>query len=107
MLWLSPLLTGLTLLVLVFFAAGMGWAMGTFRPIFRERAMINAEVTGRLTESLSGIRVVKGYHGEAREAAIVLGGGRAAPRQRPEDADLDVPPEPLFRPSSSAPSARR
>src|ERR1700690_120930 len=36
------------------------------RPIFRERAKINAEVTGRLTESLGGVRVIKGYHAEQR-----------------------------------------
>jgi ABC-type multidrug transport system fused ATPase/permease subunit len=40
------------------------------RPIFRERARINAEVTGRLTESLGGVRVIKGYHAEEREAAV-------------------------------------
>ncbi len=74
MLWLSPLLTGLTVLFLAFFAAGMGWAMGTFRPIFRERSVIQAEVTGRLNESLAGIRVVKGYHGEAREEATFASG---------------------------------
>jgi ABC-type multidrug transport system fused ATPase/permease subunit len=39
------------------------------RPIFRERGKINAEVSGRLTESLGGVRVVKGFHAEAREAA--------------------------------------
>jgi ABC-type multidrug transport system fused ATPase/permease subunit len=39
------------------------------RPIFRERGRINAEVSGRLTESLGGVRVVKGFHAEAREAA--------------------------------------
>ena len=38
------------------------------RPIFRERGKINAEVTGRLTESLGGVRVIKGYHAEEREA---------------------------------------
>jgi ABC-type multidrug transport system fused ATPase/permease subunit len=41
----------------------------TIRPIFRERGKINAEVTGRLTESLGGVRVVKGYHAEEREAS--------------------------------------
>ncbi len=41
----------------------------TIRPIFRERSKINAEVTGRLTESLGGVRVVKGYHAEEREAS--------------------------------------
>ena len=43
-------------------------------PIFRERGKINAEVTGRLTESLGGVRVVKGYHAEAREASVFAGG---------------------------------
>ena len=40
------------------------------RPIFRERGKINAEVTGRLTESLGGVRVIKGYHAEDREAGV-------------------------------------
>ncbi|MGB8258799.1 MAG: ABC transporter ATP-binding protein, partial [Terracidiphilus sp.] len=44
------------------------------RPIFRERGKINAEVTGRLTESLGGVRVIKGYHAEAREATVFAGG---------------------------------
>jgi subfamily B ATP-binding cassette protein MsbA len=44
------------------------------RPIFRERAKINAEVTGRLTESLGGVRVIKGYHAEEREAGVFAAG---------------------------------
>jgi len=44
------------------------------RPIFRERAKINAEVTGRLTESLGGVRVIKGYHAEEREARVFSAG---------------------------------
>jgi ABC-type multidrug transport system fused ATPase/permease subunit len=44
------------------------------RPIFRERAKINAEVTGRLTESLGGVRVIKGYHAEAREHSVFSAG---------------------------------
>ncbi len=44
------------------------------RPIFRERGKINAEVTGRLTESLSGVRVVKGYHAEEREHKVFAAG---------------------------------
>jgi len=44
------------------------------RPIFRERAKINAEVTGRLTESLGGVRVIKGYHAEEREAGVFARG---------------------------------
>jgi subfamily B ATP-binding cassette protein MsbA len=44
------------------------------RPIFRERSKINAEVTGRLTESLGGVRVIKGYHAEEREAGVFSAG---------------------------------
>ena len=44
------------------------------RPIFRERGKINAEVSGRLTESLGGVRVVKGFHAEDREAATFQAG---------------------------------
>jgi ABC-type multidrug transport system fused ATPase/permease subunit len=44
------------------------------RPIFRERAKINAEVTGRLTESLGGVRVIKGYHAEEREHGVFAAG---------------------------------
>jgi subfamily B ATP-binding cassette protein MsbA len=46
----------------------------TIRPIFRERGKINAEVTGRLTESLGGVRVIKGYHAEEREAQVFSAG---------------------------------
>jgi subfamily B ATP-binding cassette protein MsbA len=45
-------------------------AFGYIRPIFRERGKINAEVTGRLTESLGGIRVVKGFNAEAFEIGV-------------------------------------
>jgi ABC-type multidrug transport system fused ATPase/permease subunit len=44
------------------------------RPVFRERGRINAEVTGRLTESLGGVRVVKGYHAEEREHKVFSAG---------------------------------
>jgi len=49
-------------------------AFVTIRPIFRERGKINAEVTGRLTETLGGIRVVKGYHAERREENVFAAG---------------------------------
>src|SRR5215467_1035921 len=52
------------------FAFALNKAFATIRPIFRERGKINAEVTGRLTESLGGVRVVKGYHAEQREQAV-------------------------------------
>jgi ABC-type multidrug transport system fused ATPase/permease subunit len=50
------------------------YAFKRIRPIFRERGKINAEVTGRLTESLGGVRVIKGYHAEAREAGVFAAG---------------------------------
>jgi ABC-type multidrug transport system fused ATPase/permease subunit len=60
----------LTLGILVFliaFGGAMAYAFTKLRPIFRERGKINAEVTGRLAETLGGIRVVKAYRMEARE----------------------------------------
>jgi len=56
------------------FAFALDRAFATIRPIFRERGKINAEVTGRLTESLGGVRVIKGYHAEKREEKIFAGG---------------------------------
>ena len=66
----SWLLTSIALVIIVVFAFAVMKAFTTIRPIFRERAKINAEVTGRLTESLGGVRVVKGYHAEAREEEV-------------------------------------
>ncbi|HLZ43753.1 MAG TPA: ABC transporter ATP-binding protein [Candidatus Sulfotelmatobacter sp.] len=56
------------------FAIALNKAFATIRPIFRERSKINAEVIGRLTESLGGVRVIKGYHAEKREEKIFAGG---------------------------------
>jgi subfamily B ATP-binding cassette protein MsbA len=58
------------------FALVLNRAFGTIRPIFRERGKISAEVTGRLTESLGGVRVVKGYHAEEREEQTFASGVR-------------------------------
>ncbi len=71
---ISPLMTSLALGFLLCFAVALTKAFGTIRPIFRERSKINAEVTGRLTESLGGVRVIKGYHAEEREEAVFAGG---------------------------------
>lgn len=60
-------LTLALLVPLALFAFGALKAFGKIRPIFRERGKIQAEVTGRLTESLGGIRVVKGFHAEETE----------------------------------------
>ncbi|HYL39518.1 MAG TPA: ABC transporter ATP-binding protein, partial [Bryobacteraceae bacterium] len=67
---ISWLLTSIALAIIIVFALALQKAFTTIRPIFRERAKINAEVTGRLTESLGGVRVVKGYHAEAREEEV-------------------------------------
>jgi subfamily B ATP-binding cassette protein MsbA len=68
----SITLTAICLLGL--FALLLGKHFRKVKPIFRERSKINAEVTGRLTESLGGVRVVKGYHAEAREHEVFSGG---------------------------------
>jgi ABC-type multidrug transport system fused ATPase/permease subunit len=66
----SVIMTVIAFAILLVFAIGINWAFKTIRPIFRARPKITAEVTGRLTESLGGVRVVKGYHAEAREEAV-------------------------------------
>jgi ABC-type multidrug transport system fused ATPase/permease subunit len=71
---ISALMTGLALLFCAIFASVLSKAFKSIRPIFRERGKINAEVQGRLTESLAGVRVVKGYHAEAEEAHVFSGG---------------------------------
>ncbi|MEO6656018.1 MAG: ABC transporter ATP-binding protein [Pyrinomonadaceae bacterium] len=60
-------LTTATLVVLVIFGSALMYAFKVLRPVFRERNVINAEVTGRLGESLGGIRIVKAYTAEKRE----------------------------------------
>jgi len=60
--------------VLAVFVVVLQYGFKTIRPIFRERGKINAEVTGRLTESLGGVRVVKGYHAEEREHSVFAEG---------------------------------
>ena len=65
--WINWKLTSITIALLGIFAIGMAIAFTRLRPIFRERGKINAEVTGRLVESISGIRVVKAYTAERRE----------------------------------------
>jgi len=70
----SAVMTLLAFLILVTFGTLINKAFATIRPIFRARPKINAEVTGRLTESLGGVRVVKGYHAEEREEKVFAGG---------------------------------
>ena len=70
----SVTMTGVAFAILLIFGYGINKAFATIRPIFRARPKINAEVTGRLTESLSGVRVVKGYHAEEREEGVFASG---------------------------------
>ena len=70
----SVTMTAVAFAILLVFGYGINKAFATIRPIFRARPKINAEVTGRLTESLSGVRVVKGYHAEEREEGVFATG---------------------------------
>ncbi len=74
LLYLNWRLTIVTVIVLGLFGGGMAYAFKTLRPLFRERGKINAEVTGRLTEALGGIRVVKSYTAEKREEIVFTHG---------------------------------
>ncbi len=67
---ISPSMTVFTLVPLGIFALIALKAFKIIRPIFRNRGKINAEVTGRLTETLSGIRVIKGFNAEAQENEV-------------------------------------
>ncbi len=68
--WIQPWMTLFAAVCIAAFTVGLQRAFTTLRPVYRERGKINADVTGRLTESLGGVRVVKGYHAEAREEAV-------------------------------------
>ena len=72
--WLNWHLTTVTILVLAAFGGGMAYAFNTLRPLFKERGRITGEVTGRLTEALGGIRVVKSYTAEKREEIVFTEG---------------------------------
>ncbi len=74
LIFLSVQMTLVTFIILLIFGLILQRAFKVIRPIFRERSKINAEVTGRLTESLGGVRVVKGYHAEASEANVFAAG---------------------------------
>ncbi|MEQ8324367.1 MAG: ABC transporter ATP-binding protein [Vicingaceae bacterium] len=64
---ISPMMTLYVLVPIIIFGLISLKAFGYIRPIFRERGKINAEVTGRLVETLNGIRVIKGFHAEPQE----------------------------------------
>ncbi len=72
----SATMTSFVLIILLAFGLVLQRAFKTVRPIFRERGKITAEVTGRLTETLGGVRVIKGYHAEEREAGVFAAGAQ-------------------------------
>ncbi len=74
LLWLNWRLTLLTVARLLVFVVIMVFGFNRLRPIFRERSRLNAELTGRLNEALGGIRVVKAYTAEKREARVFARG---------------------------------
>ena len=72
--YLNWKLTSVIVVALGAFGGAMALAFKRLRPLFRERGQINAEVTGRLTESLGGIRIVKAYAAEKREELVFARG---------------------------------
>src|SRR6478609_3678700 len=74
LLYLNWKLTLVTIFILGAFGGGMATAFKRLRPLFRERGQINAEVTGRLAESLGGVRIVKAYTAEKREEIVFAHG---------------------------------
>jgi len=72
--YLNWRMTLVTAVVLALFGSGMAVAFKRLRPLFRERGKIQAEVTGRLTEALGGIRIVKSYTAEKREEIVFTHG---------------------------------
>ena len=72
--YLNWTMTVITLVVLIVFGGGMWYAFRVIRPVFRERGKIYAEVTGRLTETVGGIRIVKTYTAEKREELVFTTG---------------------------------
>jgi ABC-type multidrug transport system fused ATPase/permease subunit len=72
--YLNWKLTFVIIVALAAFGGAMATAFKKLRPLFRERGQINAEVTGRLTESLGGIRIVKAYAAEKREELVFARG---------------------------------
>ncbi len=72
--YLNWRLTVVSIVVLGVFGGGLAYAFTKLRPLFRERSKLNAEVTGRLAETLGGIRIVKAYHAERAERLVFTRG---------------------------------
>ncbi|WP_375582452.1 ABC transporter ATP-binding protein [Cyclobacterium xiamenense] len=74
LIYISPKMTLYVLVPVAIFGLISMKAFGKIRPIFRERGKLNAEVTGRLTETLGGIRVIKGFNAEKQETEVFAAG---------------------------------
>ncbi len=72
--YLNWKLTSMTIVVLAAFGGGLSYAFRKLRPLFRERGEIQSVITGRLGESLGGIRIVKAYTAEKREELVFARG---------------------------------
>ncbi len=72
--WLNWRLTAVSITVLALFGGGMAYAFSKLRPLFRDRGKLNADVTGRLAETLGGIRIVKAYRSERGERLVFARG---------------------------------
>src|SRR3989441_682299 len=72
--YLNWRLTLIAILILACFGGGMAYAFTKLRPLFRDRGKLNAEVTGRLGETLGGIRIVKAYRAERSERLVFTRG---------------------------------
>src|SRR5437016_5527017 len=72
--YLNWRLTLIAILILGCFGGGMAYAFAKLRPLFRDRGKLNADVTGRLGETLGGIRIVKAYRAERSERLVFTRG---------------------------------
>ena len=76
LLHISVLLTAITVVFLSVLSGFLSWSFRAIRPLFRESAKIASEVSGKLVETFSGIRLVKGYRAEARENDVFASGAQ-------------------------------
>src|SRR5439155_10024729 len=95
LLYLNWKLTLINLVILGLFGGFMTYAFRTLRPLFRERGKIQAEVTGRLTESVGGIRVVKAYTADRREHLVFTRGAHRLLRNVAKSMTGVSGPQPL------------
>src|SRR5256885_16088747 len=78
--YLNGRLTLIAILILGCFGGGMAYAFAKLRPLFRDRGKLNADVTGRLGETLGGIRIVKAYRAERSERLVFTRGANTLVR---------------------------